>query len=111
MTGGRAVILGKTGRNFGAGMSGGIAYVYNPKQDFESLCNSSTFDLENLEIEEDINELKTLIKNHHKYTGSKIAKDVLDNWEIELHKFTKVMPSDYKRVLQERSEKLKEANG
>ena len=111
MTGGRAVILGKTGRNFGAGMSGGIAYVYNPKQDFESLCNSSTFDLENLEIEEDINELKTLIKNHHKYTGSKIAKDILDNWEIELHKFTKVMPSDYKRVLQERSEKLKEANG
>ena len=90
-------------------MSGGIAYVYNPKQDFESLCNSSTFDLENLEIEEDINELKTLIKNHHKYTGSKIAKDILDNWEIELHKFTKVMPSDYKRVLQERSEKLKEA--
>ena len=111
MTGGRAVILGKTGRNFGAGMSGGIAYVYDPKQDFESLCNSSTFDLENLEIEEDINELKTLIKNHHKYTGSKIAKDILDNWEIELHKFTKVMPSDYKRVLQERSEKLKEANG
>ena len=59
----------------------------------------------------DINELKTLIKNHHKYTGSKIAKDILDNWEIELHKFTKVMPSDYKRVLQERSGKLKEANG
>ena len=111
MTGGRAVILGKTGRNFGAGMSGGIAYVYNPKQDFESLCNSSTFDLESLEIEEDIDELKALIKNHHKYTGSEIAKDILDNWEIELHKFTKVMPSDYKRVLQERSEKLKEANG
>ncbi len=111
MTGGRAVILGKTGRNFGAGMSGGIAYVYNPKQDFESLCNSSTFDLESLEIEEDIDELKALIKNHQKYTGSEIAKDILDNWEIELHKFTKVMPSDYKRVLQERSEKLKEANG
>jgi len=111
MTGGRAVILGKTGRNFGAGMSGGIAYVYNPKQDFESLCNSSTFDLESLEIEEDIDELKSLIKNHHKYTGSEIAKDILDNWEIELHKFTKVMPSDYKRVLQERSKKLKEANG
>ena len=101
MTGGRAVILGETGRNFGAGMSGGIAYVYNPKRSFIKKCNLSTFELEDLVIEEDILELKELISNHFKYTGSTVAEKILLNWSNEIKNFSKVMPTDYKRVLQE----------
>lgn len=101
MTGGRAVILGPTGRNFGAGMSGGIAYVYDPDNTFESLSNTDTFEIEVVEVLEEISELKSLIENHLKYTDSTVAKDILDNWEQELNSFRKVMPSDYKRVLQE----------
>ena len=101
MTGGRAVILGETGRNFGAGMSGGIAYVYDPKGRFIRKCNLSTFDLEDLVIKEDVEELKKLISNHLKYTKSDIAEKILSNWNQELKNFTKVMPTDYKRVLQE----------
>ena len=73
MTGGRAVILGPTGRNFGAGMSGGIAYVYDPDKIFVSLCNLDTFELNAMEVQEDIDELKRLIKNHLTYTGSSVA--------------------------------------
>ena len=101
MTGGRAVILGETGRNFGAGMSGGIAYVYNPKGSFIKKCNTSTFELEDLVIKEDINELKELISNHYKYTKSSVAEKILLNWTKEVKNFSKVMPTDYKRVLQE----------
>ena len=101
MTGGRAVILGETGRNFGAGMSGGIAYVYNPKGSFIKKCNLSTFELENLTIAEDVKELKELISNHFKYTGSTVAEKILLNWTKEIKNFSKVMPTDYKRVLQE----------
>ena len=101
MTGGRAVILGETGRNFGAGMSGGIAYVYDPKGKFIRKCNLSTFDLEDLVIKEDVEELKKLISNHLKYTKSDVAEKILSNWNQELKNFTKVMPTDYKRVLQE----------
>ena len=101
MTGGRAVILGETGRNFGAGMSGGIAYVYDPKGRFIRKCNLSTFDLEDLVIKEDVEELKKLISNHLKYTKSDVAEKILSNWNQELKNFTKVMPTDYKRVLQE----------
>lgn len=99
MTGGRAVILGKTGRNFGAGMSGGIAYVWDVDGEFAPLCNQETFELEAIETAEDENELKTLIENHQKYTGSTVAKDILANWQTELKRFVKVMPTDYKRVL------------
>ena len=109
MTGGRAVILGPTGRNFGAGMSGGIAYVYDPDKIFESLCNLDTFELNAMEVQEDIDELKRLIKNHLTYTGSSVAKKILASWEKELKNFRKVMPSDYKRVLQETTLKQKEA--
>ena len=109
MTGGRAVILGTTGRNFGAGMSGGIAYVYDPDNTFESLSNTDTFEIEAVEVLEEISELKGLIENHLKYTDSTVAKDILDNWEQELNSFRKVMPSDYKRVLQEMSFKEKKA--
>ena len=108
MTGGRAVILGPTGRNFGAGMSGGIAYVYDPKNNFKRNCNMSTFDLEKLVINEDKEELKTLIVNHHRYTKSDVAKKILSNWDKELSNFKKVMPIDFKRVLMEtKNQKLK----
>lgn len=103
MTGGRVVVLGKTGRNFGAGMSGGIAYVLDRDDDFEKQCNLESFELENVSSAEDILELKTLINNHYKYTDSPVAKEVLDDWENMLSKFRKVMPTDYKRVLAERA--------
>jgi glutamate synthase (NADPH/NADH) large chain len=103
MTGGRVVVLGKTGRNFGAGMSGGIAYVWDPDGSFPTQCNMDSFDLESVSIANDILELKSLIKNHQEYTGSPVAKAVLDNWETSLAQFVKVMPTDYKRVLAERA--------
>ena len=108
MTGGIAVVLGEVGRNFGAGMSGGIAYVYDPKNNFKKNCNMSTFDLEKLVINEDKEELKTLITNHHRYTKSDVAKKILSNWNNELANFKKVMPIDFKRVLMEtNNQKLK----
>ena len=99
MTGGRVVILGKTGRNFGAGMSGGIAYVWDPEGDFPEQCNTGTFELEALASIDDILELKAMIKKHFLYTDSPVAKSILDNWEQNLRHFAKVMPTDYKRVL------------
>jgi glutamate synthase (NADPH/NADH) large chain len=103
MTGGRVVILGATGRNFGAGMSGGIAYVLDPEGKFEKQCNMESFELESVSNAEDILELKTLISNHYEYTDSPVAKKVLDDWENMLSQFVKVMPTDYKRVLAERA--------
>ena len=99
MTGGRIVILGKTGRNFGAGMSGGIAYVWDPENDFPKQCNTGTFELEPITSIDDILELKAMIKKHFLYTNSPVAKNILDNWEENLRHFAKVMPTDYKRVL------------
>lgn len=99
MTGGRVVVLGETGRNFGAGMSGGVAYVWDTDGKFSTKCNKETFALEPVETESDILELKGLIKNHLHYTGSNVAKFILDNWEEEISRFMKVMPTDYKRVL------------
>ncbi len=104
MTGGRAVILGKTGRNFGAGMSGGIAYVWDREGNFDSKCNKGTLGLETVMDKADITELKTMIANHSKYTSSSVAEHILDNWEDELKYFVKVMPTDYKRVLSEMSQ-------
>ena len=101
MTGGKAVILGETGRNFGAGMSGGEAYVYDPKNIFEQKCNLDTFELEKLSNDKEIEELKKLIENHFKYTDSNIAKDLLADWSTTVNNFIKVMPTDYKRVLEE----------
>ncbi|HKI73895.1 MAG TPA: glutamate synthase subunit alpha, partial [Pseudomonadales bacterium] len=101
MTGGRAVILGSTGRNFGAGMSGGVAYVWDKNGDFEKKCNTETFELEAVEDETDIGELKAMIERHLEYTGSTVAESILCNWEKELGHFVKVMPTDYKRVLAE----------
>ena len=103
MTGGCVVILGQTGRNFGAGMSGGIAYVWDPEGEFSKLCNLETFELETVSAASDILKLKRLIENHSDYTNSSVARAVLENWEDSLSKFVKVMPTDYKRVLTERA--------
>jgi glutamate synthase (NADPH/NADH) large chain len=103
MTGGRAVILGPTGRNFAAGMSGGIAYVWDPHGDFAPKCNTGTVDLEAVEEDEDIAELREMIELHREYTGSTVAARLLDDWPASLHQFVKVMPTDYKRVLAERT--------
>lgn len=99
MTGGRVVVLGRTGRNFGAGMSGGIAYILDSDGDFERRCNMETLELEAVNDTADTLELRDLIERHFKYTNSAIAKRVLDSWESYLGQFVKVMPTDYKRVL------------
>ena len=102
MTGGRVVILGPTGRNFAAGMSGGIAYVFDEDGRFAERCNMGLVDLEPLTNNEDASEAKTLIEEHLSYTGSTVAAHVLDNWQTARKQFVKVMPRDYKRVLEER---------
>ncbi len=98
MTGGTVVILGETGRNFAAGMSGGIAYVYDVKSQFASHCNLEMIDLDSVE-EEDVTSLKQLILDHYLHTGSTVAKFVLDDLENQLRHFVKVFPKDYKRAL------------
>ena len=102
MTGGRAVILGPTGRNFAAGMSGGVAYVWDPQNRFNARCNTETVELESLEDPSDIDELHHLIELHRQYTGSTVASRVLEDWPRVVSQFIKVMPTDYKRVLAER---------
>jgi len=102
MTGGRTVILGPTGRNFAAGMSGGIAYIWDEHGDFESKCNLGTVELDPVDAEEDAAELRELVEAHLKYTGSQQAERVLDAWPDVLSQFVKVMPIDYKRILGER---------
>jgi glutamate synthase (NADPH/NADH) large chain len=102
MTGGRVVILGPTGRNFAAGMSGGVAYVYAPdRQVFEANCNPELVDLEAITDEDDVVELRELITRHQVFTGSTVAARILDSWDSSLKKFVKVMPRDYKRALKE----------
>jgi glutamate synthase (NADPH/NADH) large chain len=108
MTGGVAVVLGQTGRNFAAGMSGGVAFVYDKEKRFADYCNMElvdfdTFDLEDLEL------LQRLISNHYDFTGSTVARAILDDWQTAQKRFVKVMPRDYKRVLEERKAKLQEA--
>jgi glutamate synthase (NADPH/NADH) large chain len=99
MTGGRVVVLGKTGRNFAAGMSGGIAYVFDTEHALERLCNKDMVELETL-TEEDKQEVKSMIESHFKLTGSDPAEWILENWEVAAGLFIKVMPKDYKAVLQ-----------
>jgi glutamate synthase domain-containing protein 2/glutamate synthase domain-containing protein 1/glutamate synthase domain-containing protein 3 len=102
MTGGRVVVLGSTGRNFGAGMSGGIAYVYDEQGAFAACCNTELVELETLS-EHDEAELKDLIAEHAERTGSPVAQRVLDDWDASVGRFVKVMPRDYKRALAERA--------
>jgi len=126
MTGGVVVVLGKTGRNFAAGMSGGIAYVYDEEGMFEKLCNHAQVDLEKIAaqpddddgagrpqqrgvsvydngmgdmLRHDAERLRVLLERHHLHTGSRRARDLLDDWEATLGKFVKVMPSDYRNAL------------
>ncbi|HBE47588.1 MAG TPA: glutamate synthase subunit alpha, partial [Cyanobacteria bacterium UBA11369] len=98
MTGGKVVVLGATGRNFAAGMSGGVAYILDEAGDFATRCNTSMADIETLD-EEDINTVREMIQKHADYTKSQKAAKVLANWSEMAPKFVKVMPRDYKRVL------------
>ncbi|WP_373034494.1 glutamate synthase large subunit [Sulfurimonas sp.] len=99
MTGGRVVILGEIGKNFAAGMSGGIAYVYDEHDNLSKRINRGMVDLDKIETDEDEAEVKGMIENYVKYTSSKEASDILANWQTSKGKFIKVMPVDYKRVL------------
>jgi glutamate synthase (ferredoxin) len=99
MTGGRVVVLGGTGRNFAAGMSGGIAYVLDEVGDFGRRCNREMVDLEPLAAEEDVALVLSLIRKHSEYTRSGRAAKVLAGWEVLRPKFVKIMPRDYRRVL------------
>jgi glutamate synthase (NADPH/NADH) large chain len=100
MTGGRVVVIGPTGRNFAAGMSGGIAYVYDEDGTFRYRCNQDMVTLESLFNPEDIQLIRRMIENHLKYTHSPVAKAILSDWDDELRRFVKVMPNDYRRVLE-----------
>jgi len=100
MTGGRVVVLGETGRNFAAGMSGGIAYILDEKGTFPSHCNTQMVGLESVEDSQEIEELRGIIQRHAELTQSDRAKSVIANWEAMVPKFVKVMPRDYKRMLE-----------
>jgi glutamate synthase (NADPH/NADH) large chain len=100
MTGGRVVVLGPTGRNFAAGMSGGIAYVLDVTGEFPSRCNLAMVGLERLVDPEEIQQVRAMIQRHVEYTGSERGRQILKLWEEMVPKFVKVMPHDYKRMLQ-----------
>jgi glutamate synthase domain-containing protein 3 len=102
MTGGTVVVIGPTGRNFAAGMSGGVAYVYDGTGQFRTLCNPDTVTLDDPLDEGDRAALRQLLESHHLLTGSAKAKAILDGWDRELGHFVKVFPNDYRRVLQQR---------
>jgi glutamate synthase (NADPH/NADH) large chain len=103
MTGGRAIVLGDTGRNFAAGMSGGIAYIYNAGGLFAERCNTEMVELDPLETN-DISFLHEMISKHYAYTGSTVAKFILDDFENQTKNFIKVFPSDYKKVLKQKEQ-------
>ncbi len=109
MTGGRVVVIGQTGRNFAAGMSGGIAYVYDEDLQFPRLCNRDMVSLESADKPDDVATLRRLLENHLKYTGSLKAREILDDWENSLKRFVKVMPNDYRRVMENMVENEKRA--
>jgi len=100
MTGGRVVVLGPTGRNFAAGMSGGVAYVLDEADTFESRCNLELVALDPLDAADE-EALQSLVAEHAGRTGSPVAERLLDDWETSLTRFVKVMPHDFKRVLAE----------
>ena len=108
MTGGRTVVLGPTGRNFAAGMSGGIAYVLDEKGDFDYFCNMEMTELSLIEDMGDNKELHSLISAHYKYTNSRLAAKILNNWTEYVEKFIKVIPIEYKKVLED--EKIEAIN-
>lgn len=101
MTGGRVVVLGETGRNFAAGMSGGVAYVWDKNHDFDFFCNMEMVELSLIEDSASRKELHELIRQHYLYTGSQLARTMLDDWGKYLDEFIQVVPIEYKKVLQE----------
>ena len=103
MTGGNVIILGKTGRNFAAGMSGGIAYIYNTDQEIENNCNMEMVEIDPID-EADIQYLQNMITKHYGYTQSSVAKFILDDFDTQMKSFVKVFPSDYKKILQAKAE-------
>ena len=107
MTGGTVVVLGRTGRNFGAGMSGGLAFVYDPERQFPARCNQGMVDLEQVVDADDIQMLKGLVTQHAELTGSPTAKALLAKWPEALKRFVKVLPREYRRALLERTQKGK----
>src|SRR5947207_14080816 len=104
MTGGRVVVLGPTGRNFAAGMSGGIAYVYDDTGQLERMCNKDLVSLEQPDQPDDVATIRRLLENHVQFTDSPVAKAILNDWERELRYFVKVMPNDYRRVIEHQAE-------
>jgi glutamate synthase (NADPH) large chain len=102
MTGGVVVIIGTTGRNFAAGMSGGVAYILDATGDFGRRCNLDMVDLEPLAEPDDVDSVRDLLIQHAAYTGSAVAARLLNNWDRSVEMFVKVMPRDYRRVLEER---------
>lgn len=100
MTGGTIVVIGSTGKNFAAGMSGGIAYVYDNTQLFDTKCNLDMVDLESVWDKDDKMILRAMLENHYFYTKSNQAKDILENWESKLPMFVKVIPIEYRKVLE-----------
>jgi glutamate synthase (NADPH/NADH) large chain len=99
MTGGRTVVLGPTGRNFAAGMCGGVAYVLDEKGNFDYFCNMEMVELTLVEDSADIRELNALITAHYRHTQSPLARQILDNWNEYVTKFIKVTPIEYKKIL------------
>jgi len=111
MTGGRVAVLGPTGRNFGAGMSGGVAYVLDESGEFaRHRCNTEMVELEKIESTDEADELREMISAHHRHTDSEPAARILEDWEVMLQKFVKVMPIDYKRALQQMADEEGESN-
>jgi glutamate synthase (ferredoxin) len=109
MTGGRVVVLGKTGRNFAAGMSGGVAYIFDKDGTFPIHCNKQMVELGKLDDADEIADLKKMIERHAAYTGSTVAQQILDKWSEMVGKFVKVLPKDFKRALE--AEKRVRAQG
>ena len=105
MTGGRVVVLGETGRNFAAGMSGGVAYVWDKNHNFDYFCNMDMVEINLVEETSYRKELKELVRKHYLYTGSALAGRMLDDWNRYVEEFIQVVPIEYKRVLEE--EKVK----
>ena len=103
MTGGRVVVLGETGVNFAAGMSGGIAYVWDPGRRFPDRCNMEMVELDRLEDGQERREVRRMIERHLEYTGSVPARTVLADWDKSVDDFVKVMPTDFRRVLRARA--------
>ena len=110
MTGGRVIILGETGKNFAAGMSGGIAYIYVDDFEFTSRCNMELVELEHPQ-KEDFDFLLQTIEKHHRYTHSQVAEHMLEHWEDTKNRFVKVIPTEYKAVLEKEKTRVKEVQG